>query len=272
MQLIKRLFDFYIFSNIHVAVGVYFFVKISLLSFGIKENTTAIFLLFSTILSYNFIRFMDAPKRGSEFGDWFYKKKYALILLSIISGLICLFLVLNFHFKALLVLFPFVLLTIFYGIKIPKLAISLRKMPGLKIFTIAFCFAGTTVLFPLIQNNVEIDFLVWVFTFQRLLFVLLITLPFDIRDIEYDNDLLKTIPQLFGITTAKLIGVIFAILIYIIELTYHFENINNSIIVLLICFIATLFLLFSKKNQSKYYSAFWVESLPIIWYLLFCFV
>jgi hypothetical protein len=24
----------------------------------------------------------------------------------------------------------------------------------------------------------------------------------------------------------------------------------------------------SKMNQSKYYSSFWVESLPIIWWLL----
>jgi len=40
-------------------------------------------------------------------------------------------------------------------------------------------------------------------------------------------------------------------------------------ILLIITFVTALFLAFSNKNQSKYYSAFWVESLPIFWLVLF---
>ena len=35
-----------------------------------------------------------------------------------------------------------------------------------------------------------------------------------------------------------------------------------------IAFITLLFLVFSYKKQSKYYSAFWVEALPIIWLII----
>ncbi len=271
MLILKRFFDFYIFGNIHVAIGAFCFVKITLLSFGIGENETAIFVFFSTIVSYNFIRFMDAPITTNEFGKWFFKNKSALIILSIISSLFILFFLKGFHFNTLLVLTPFVLLTLFYGMKLPKKATSLRYIPGLKIFIIAFCFAGITVLFPLVQNSVEITFSIWIFLLQRLFFVILITFPFDIRDIDCDTRILKTIPQLFGIKTAKLIGVVLAILIFTIEFIYHFENGKDSIIVLSISFLATILLLFSNKNQSKYYSSFYVEALPIIWYLIFVF-
>ena len=48
------------------------------------------------------------------------------------------------------------------------------------LFLIAFCFAGITVLFPLVQNGVGITLVVWLLFLQRIFFVLLITIPFDI--------------------------------------------------------------------------------------------
>jgi len=271
MQILKRLFDFYIYSNIHVAIGAFSFVKITLLSFGMTENETALFVFFSTILSYNFIRFMDLPKRNSDFGNWFYKSKKQLLLISILSGMFCLYFFVSFKIDAIVALTPFVLLTLFYGMKLPRKAVSLRYIPGLKIFVIAFCFAGITVLFPLVQNGIEITFSIWVFLLQRLFFVILITLPFDIRDVDSDTKILKTIPQLLGVIAAKLVGLILAVFIFLIEFIYHFENGKNSTIVLSISFLAVLLLLFSSKNQSKYYSSFWVEALPIFWLVIFVF-
>lgn len=271
MQILKRLFDFYIHSNIHVAIGAFCFVKITLLSFGVDENETALFVLFSTILSYNFIRFMDSINRNSDFGNWLNKSKKQLLLISILSGILCLYFFVSFKIDAIIVLSPFVLLTLFYGMKLPRKAISLRYIPGLKIFVIAFCFAGITVLFPLVQNGIDITFNIWVFLLQRLLFVILITLPFDIRDVDSDTKILKTIPQLFGVRAAKLVGIILAVFIFLIEFIYHFENGKSSIIVLSISLLAVLFLLLSSKKQSKYYSSFWVEALPIFWYVIFVF-
>lgn len=71
----------------------------------------------------------------------------------------------------------------------------LRNIPGLKLFLIAFSWAGITVLFPLIQNYMSIRITDWITFIQRFLFVLVITIPFDIRDINYDNNELKTLPQ-----------------------------------------------------------------------------
>lgn len=271
MQIIKRLFNFYIFSNIHVAIGTFCFVKITLLSFGIDENETALFVFFSTIVSYNFIRFMDAPVRNTFFGQWFYNNKSLLIFLSVISGVACLYFLKDFHFDALLVLSPFVFLTLFYGMKLPKKAISLRRIPGLKIFVIAFCFAGITVLFPLVQNKLNFSNITFAFFLERLLFVILITLPFDIRDIDYDSKSLKTIPQLFGVQTAKFIGIFLAISIFGLLVIYHHKTNNELLVTLFMNVVAIVLLLFSKRNQATYYSSFWVEGLPILWYAILIF-
>ncbi|MFK5880284.1 MAG: UbiA family prenyltransferase [Flavobacteriaceae bacterium] len=271
MQILKHLFNFYIFSSIHVAVGAFCFVKITLLSFGIVENITASFVFFSTILSYNFIRFMDLPIKGTYFGNRFYKNKTTLILISVLSSIFSLYFLIEFELIALIVLAPFVVLTFFYGMKLPKKAISLRRIPGLKIFVIAFCFAGITVLFPLVQNEVIISSGVLSLFVQRLFFVILITLPFDIRDIDYDNKALKTIPQLFGVRVAKILGSILLFVVLILAF-YNYDEKNIEVyIVALMSLFATCLLLFSKSNQPKYYSSFLVEALPIVWYVIFVF-
>ena len=41
---------------------------------------------------------------------------------------------------------------------------------------------------------------------------------------------------------------------------------------LLVSLVIGLFILFSKENQSEYYSAFWVESIPIFWALAYLFL
>jgi len=268
MHLIRRIFNFYIFSNIHVAIGTFCFVKLTLLSAHVSENKTGLFVFFSTIVSYNFIRFVNLSKRNNWLAYWFLKQKSSLIILSVISSSCCLYLFFGLKWNAVVILMPFVLLTFFYSMPLPKKMISLRRIPGLKIFLIAFCFAGITVIFPLVQNEILISSTVWILFLQRFLFVILITIPFDIRDVEFDSLRLKTIPQYFGVTIAKIIGVFFGMLVVFLEYIFLFEFFFKSVILLFICILSIFLLIFSKKNQSNYYSAFWVESLPIFWFIL----
>jgi len=268
MQLIFRILNFYIFSNIHVAVGAFCFVKLTLLSVGVHENKTGLFVFFSTIVSYNFIRFVNIPANKNHVTNWFLKHKYLLIILSFFSGFCCLYFLSVFSWSALLVLGPFALLTILYGLPLRNKMKRLRMVPGLKIFVIAFCFAGVTVIFPLIQNEITMSQNVWLLFLQRFIFVILITIPFDIRDVKSDNKGLKTIPQFFGLKVAKIIGVFFGIIVVLLEYFYFFKTTSEFIIMLSVSVLSVILLLFSKKEQSRYYSAFWVESIPIVWYAL----
>ena len=268
MQILRSIFNYYIFSNIHVALGVFCFVKITLLSFDIGQNTTAIFAFFGTVLGYNFIRFLNVPNHTNWMAKWFVKKRVSIRILSLISALACVYFLKDLSVNALLLLVPFFIITFLYGVFSPKILLSLRNVPGIKIFLIAFCFAGITVLFPLVQNGVGITLVVWLLFLQRIFFVLLITIPFDIRDVDFDSEKLKTIPQIFGVKKAKVLGVILGVLSLVLQWLYldrEFIEIGAFSIVVL---ISIVLLIFATRKQSIYYSSFWVESMPIVWFCL----
>lgn len=260
---LKRIFDFYIFSNIHVALATFCLVKITLVSIGISENNTAWFVFFSTLLSYNIIRFLRLETIKSWYYIWISKNKKALYFLSLLSFFWLIYFSFQLRLKAILVLIPFTMATTFYVFPIKKL--SLRNVAGLKLFLIAFSWAGITVIFPLIQNYMTLQNSDWITFFQRFLFVIVITIPFDIRDVDYDSDTLKTLPQQFGISKTKIIGLLLLCIFFILE---FFKTETSYITNTIIAILSAISLVKSTKKQSKYYSAFFVEALPIVWYLL----
>lgn len=271
MHLIQRIFDFYIFSNMHVALATFCLAKITLLTFGHQENEAPFFIFFATIIAYNFIRLYVKIRFKSWFSSWLDANKNAVIFITLLSLALMTFAAFKLSIKALVSLIPFGLFTLFYVFPlkgITRSAISLRMVSGFKIFLIAFCWAGITVLFPLINYGVNFSVDVWVVFLQRFLFVLVITIPFDIRDLGHDEDTLKTIPQVLGLQNAKRLGLL--LLMLFLGLTFLRSSItpNQIRIELIIAVISLLFLIKSKATQSKYYSAFFVESIPIIWFLL----
>jgi len=268
MQLIKSFFNFYILSNIHVALAAFSLTKITLLSFEIDENKSPLFVFFATIISYNFIRFFKINEIDLFSMSWINKHKMVLIILNIISVSFLIGYSLTIRISALLVLVPFAFTTFFYIVPFRFKNINLRSIASLKLFLIAFTWAGITVIFPLVQNGVFIEKSIMIIFLQRFLFVLAITIPFDIRDMQDDKNQLKTMPQLFGVVKSKIIAG-FALLILIIieflKVPFDRSNIFELIYLLTITF---LFIVFSKENQNRYYTTFWIESIPIFWLLL----
>jgi len=112
---------------------------------------------------------------------------------------------------------------------------------------------------PFVDNGIALTMDVLLTSLQRFLLVIVLMLPFEIRDLNYDSLKLGTIPQKIGVKNTKIIGVL-------LLMVFFFELTGNSILSMLIMLVVTLlFLVFSSKNQSRYYSAFWVESLPVMW-------
>lgn len=272
MSIIKRIFDFYIYSNIHVALATFCLVKITLLTYGIQDNLVPFFVFFSTISSYNFIRLY----RINAIQDWFYEfnknNKKGIVGLTLTSVLLFVYLGFLLNIYALVALIPFGIFTLFYVVPFPiqkKNPIALRSFAFLKLFLIAISWAGVTVLIPLLNYNIEIQ-LHEVFIFiQRFLFVLVITLPFDIRDVNYDSENLKTLPQVFGVQQTKRIGLLFVMLFLGIELFKNSISSNQFRIHLIVGLLSLFFLFRANQNQHKYYSAFFVESIPIVWLGIF---
>ena len=276
MNYLKRIFKFYVFSNLHVALAGFCITKITLLKFGYSENLTPLFVALSIIVSYNFIRLYEVKfGRINWLKNWFFKYKLQLFFITVMAslGLVYSVLFTTFNKQALFILIPYGFMTFFYVIplfKVGTIEMSFRNFPAIKILSIAIAWAGISVLFPLFEIGYGFNNIVYLEFIQRILFVIAITIPFDIRDLKTDSKALKTLPQLVGIQNAKFIGV--SLLCVFVGIDFFKQNISNSIlfITISIAFISALFLLFTSENKSRFYTSFWVEAIPIIWFVLIC--
>jgi hypothetical protein len=165
-------------------------------------------------------------------------------------------------------LIPFALATIFYSIPIYRTQTNLRGVTTLKLFLIAFTWAGVTVLIPLLQQEISFEQEVWIIFLQRFLFILAITIPFDLRDLNYDRIELKTLPQIIGTKKSKIVGIVAIIIFFNLEFLSKNCTKKSLFLTGIISMVTIISLYFSSENQSKYYSSFWVEGIPVLWFLL----
>jgi len=272
MRALKTVLDFYINSSIHVALAVYALSWITLLQFDIDyDGNVLYFSFFASITGYNFVKFFGLAK--------FHHRKLTSMLksiqmLSLISFIAMGYYLLQLQMITIGYIAVFALATFLYAVPVlPKRLFidqqkNLRSIGGLKIYIIALVWTGVTVVLPLIDNNHDITKDVFITGVQRFFIVIVLMLPFEIRDLNFDSLKLSTIPQKIGVKGTKVCGVLLLLVSYILEFlrvnTYPYILLSHTLIILILC----AFLLLSFKRQSKYYTAFWVESIPIWWLIL----
>jgi len=89
-------------------------------------------------------------------------------------------------------------------------------------------------------------------------------LIFEIIDLPLDDPHLKTVPQQIGVVKTKQLGVFLMILFVVLE--FFSSNFEFQIVGLksMLALVTILFLVFSNEKRSRYYTAFWVESIPFL--------
>lgn len=266
MSLIKRWFSFYVFANVHVGLAAWCLTKITIAAFEVENDSLAYFVFFSTILSYNFIRVIRLDSINSMIGNWIRSNKRSLIMLNSLCLMSIIYLLFFFSTLEFLFLVPFFLLSLFYVIPLTAKIKGLRQIPGLKLIIISFTWAAVTVYFPLFSSNLlESDELRIVFM-QRLLFIMAITIPFDIRDTHLDVPDLKTLPQLIGAGSSKAFAVFLIVVFQWLDY-YRTTHLGISFAVTgIVSVFSILLILGARERQKRFYSSFWVESIPILWY------
>ncbi len=264
MKILKSIFEFYINSSIHVALSVYALVRITELYFNLPYNESLdYFIFYGTITGYNFVKYAGIAKLH----HMSLTKNLRLIqIFSLLCFLLTLFYAFQLSQQILVLFLPFAALTLFYAIPIFKgLTINLRNMASLKIIIVALVWAGVTALLPLIAATIKIDTTIIFYFIARLLLVVVLILPFDIRDMKYDKKHLQTIPQLIGVERAKKVGFVLLGLTMVVEF-FTTPNQNFKTVYIFV-FVLLLFLLQrSKIKQPKYYASFWVEAVPVFWF------
>lgn len=148
----------------------------------------------------------------------------------------------------------------------PFLTHRLRQIPFLKIFIVALCWVLGSVYLPLSAYRVSFSApLVTLLALQNFLWVVVLILPFDIRDKQAEQAHLQTLPTVLGASKTKVIGTLLMLLFALLALQHSAPLLP---IQLFMACMTTLFLLCAHERQSLLYSALWVESLPIIYMVL----
>ena len=269
MQVLKRSFEFYVFGNIHVAVAAYCLTKISLLQFDINNQPLANFVFFSTMLSYNFIRMFQVDRLNSMTAVWIKANKKALIVLNSLAFIGSGYYLLRFRLVEIFALFPFVLATLFYVFPFKNKVSGLRNVPGLKLFLISITWTGLTLYLPLFSAEFQNSEQLYASMAQRFLFIFAITIPFDIRDSKFDLPGLNTIPQVLGVNRSKMIAILGLVIVVVLDTRVAYEDSNYFWINLFIIGLSMLMIAFSAPHRRRFYTAFWIEALPVLWYLLY---
>jgi len=273
---LKQILNFYINSSIHVALAVFSLSYITFLEFNISYDKPVLYFIFyASITGYNFVKYFEVTKfHHRSLSTW-------LKLIQIFS-LLCFVLMCYYSFRlektTMFYIAVFAVLTFLYTIPfIPKRRFlnkqsSLRNIGGLKVFLIALVWVGVTVFIPLLNNHFSIDRMVVIVSVQRFLLVIMLMLPFEIRDLQFDSLKLYTIPQNLGVKRTKILGVFLGLLMLVLEFFKREVSINQIIVLLIILVLTVLLIWFSREKQGRYYAAFWVEGIPILWLLLMLFI
>jgi hypothetical protein len=116
--------------------------------------------------------------------------------------------------------------------------------------------------------NFTYEFSYLIFGIQRFIFVFVLIIPFDIRDAKTDKIELKTIPQVLGIFKSKLLGI--SLLIFNTTIFYFTDNISLELIIVevFMYLILSYALMISNSKKNLNFTRFWVEGIPIIWFLI----
>lgn len=251
-----------------------------LLSFGLVSflninNSIYYFfsVFFATLFIYNFQRIPRLDEVTDQYSDrhiWLKKNKTTLYLL-ICIGLIGV-IVTYFWFLTAKNDFVFLMVIgvigILYALKTLK-GRALRDLPYIKIHLIALTWVLVIGVWPLIRA--EKNFLNHMELLMALYFILIaITIPFDIRDLTYDDKLKKTTPQLIGIRWSKIVSLIILLIGFSLIAFYKIAFLENPFYY--ISFLGFfLLILYTRKEQKEMYFSGLIDGWIIFLGLMFLF-
>ncbi|MGA9326551.1 MAG: hypothetical protein WBV47_10910 [Salegentibacter sp.] len=263
MKFWKKAFDLYINSSFHVGLALVAFTLVTIMEFGLSPDFDLLmFVFFGTITSYNFVKYAGIAKLHHPS---LVRNLRLIQIFSFFCFLALVYYSLQQELEILMAAGFFGFLTALYAVPVFKGRTNLRGVKGVKVFVIAITATGVSVVLPLLNHpaipvhNIIVEFL------QRILLIIVLMLPFEIRDLKFDSPDLYTFPQVLGVKKTKIMGYILLVLMFLLEFLKIGVKIPNLGGLLAIGLIAAFFLIKSEEDQGKYYASFWVESAPFFW-------
>lgn len=271
----------FVYTNLLIAFAAGAQVFLSYLIFQIPYNLEIVLLEFSaTLLLYNLSIWISKPKDSRksayERTRWVFGNMYIFWTLNAIALLSLIYTLTQIHLQTLIYLGFIGVLSLAYALPIWKIQgqwRGFRHIPYVKVFHIALIWSLSTVGLVYVESINNLQAVEWTSLFYLLsckfLFILLVTLPFDIRDMKQDSYYhLKTVPLALGQVKAQnlcyFLGLLHILLVIAMSTS---DEIKMGLI---ICDILVLILFKTKifKEQNSFLNVYLLDLVLVFQYLL----
>ena len=267
--MLKKLFDFFVFSSLFIALCAVLMLYQTSILFNIPFNFALAGFVFSgSVCSYNFHWYLTPPlEKATEKQSWnISNKKIHLVLfvVGLIGGAVFSFLLIEHWIWLGITAF----VTFMYSA--PKIQLPvfswLRKIAVGKTIFLAFAWAHVTALLPLVIHLKQLESQhVW-FVVNRFFYIYAICILFDYRDVEEDRR--DGIKSLITYLDEKGINALFwgSMLIFLASSIILLKYFSFMVIGALLVPGVILSLLYypSKKNFSDYLYYFVLDGLMML--------
>jgi 4-hydroxybenzoate polyprenyltransferase len=167
----------------------------------------------------------------------------------------------------LLMLLPGALIAAGYVLPILPGRKRLRDLGWGKILLIGWSWGWLTAFVPFAYYADASLFIAGIHTAERMLFIILITIPFEIRDMHIDQSVgLITMPALFGKKRTFRFAVIICFMIFILSflVSFHYLNPAYFFSMLIVCLMTVPLINQSYLIRDDYFFSGWVDGLMIV--------
>lgn len=272
---IKKLPDFILFSSIFISsCAVALCIETNIL-LGLPLNQTSFycFVFGATLAQYNLHYLVKTVAiENSERLAWSQKNKGLHLALLIVGSVLILFSFFSFHLKHFIILLGLGGVSFLYSF--PFLPFGKKKRikdyGSLKILTITFLWTVVTVWFPV--NSMPFDTgLFWLVFAKRFVFMFVLCLLFDIRDIEIDGkEKINTLAVKLGHKKSYLLAY-FSLLLFVafaIAQYYYLPQFGYLIAMLISAAATWITIELTKRSNSDYMYLAGIDGMMLVQALL----
>lgn len=173
---------------------------------------------------------------------------FLVVVFCSIASLGVLLSILNWNIKTLALLLVAGAVSALYVIRIK--GINMREIPYLKIHLIGISWSLIIIVFPILNENLNEPYAIY--GLAHYLYIVAVTIPFDIRDLKHDNEQHKTIPQVLGIQKSKLIAVVMLIVFSLLMILVNQNFMLNALFYVAIVSELILIILMNEERSDTY--------------------
>jgi 4-hydroxybenzoate polyprenyltransferase len=227
--LIDQVLRFFVFSNLHIALGAFFYLAGAFTLFQVRADLSLLFFtFFATMSTYAIHRHIGlqkiSPEDHAERFRYFTKHGRMMRTLTLISAAGTLVSLAFVEWTVIMILFPCILVTGLYVLPILGSGKRLRDLSLIKIFLIAFVWAYIFMLPKLGYSSGDLQLADIAVFLEKLVFFVVLTLPFDMRDHDIDQRLgLRTLATSMSIRRqhqALLGGTVVCMVLSLVSFTF----------------------------------------------------